>query len=113
METKYTKGKWIKRNGDSDCKFDILGEFGTNKTIAIIPNKCFVGDEEAEANAKLIASAPELLETLKKLKSDAEVYLKIFTTNEILIDGAKLMMCNNLLGAIAELANEAIVKATE
>ena len=65
METKHTKGKWVKRQGDSDYKFDILGEFGTNKTIALIPNKCFVSDEEAEANAKLIASAPKLLETLK------------------------------------------------
>ncbi len=69
METKHTKGKWVKRNGDSDCRFDILGEFGTNKTIATIPSKCFVSDEEAEANAKLIASAPKLLQTLLTCES--------------------------------------------
>lgn len=70
MKTKHTKGEWVKRQGDSECKFDILGEFGTNKTIAIIPNKCFVSDEEAEANAKLIASASELLDALKMIRKE-------------------------------------------
>ena len=96
METKYTKGKWVKRQGDSDYKFDILGEFGTNKTIALIPNKCFVSDEEAEANAKLIASAPELLDALKMIRK------------ELKHGNYK----GNHVNGMIQVAEEAIVKAT-
>lgn len=101
METKYTKGKWVKRQGDSDYKFDILGEFGTNKTIALIPNKCFVSDEEAEANAKLIASAPELLQALQDI-----VWLMTDDENGEIYDDYKLFP----IEAINK-AKEAIKKA--
>jgi len=68
-ETKYTPGKWINKNGN------ISGEWEGGKTIgiAIVGVTRFCGDDsgspndlrmrrEDEANARLIASAPELLE---------------------------------------------------
>ena len=59
METKHTPGNWMAQEGQ------IYPE-ETGKTLALIPY--FDGEDEQEANAKLIASAPELLKTLNKLK---------------------------------------------
>lgn len=58
METKFTRGEWHARGEDADNYAEIIGDIGTNKTIALIPKKCFVPKEEAEANTKLIAAAP-------------------------------------------------------
>ena len=65
METKFTKGEWFKEESIVKCldekgiMTDIFtGEFGYEKHIS---------DEEAEANAKLIAAAPEMFEALKEL----------------------------------------------
>jgi hypothetical protein len=56
METKHTKGEWFVSNEDQ---------------IVSMPSQCKIANrisgwnyEEAKANAKLIASAPELLEAL-------------------------------------------------
>lgn len=57
MEKKFTKGEWRLRGEDPDNYAEIIGDIGTNKTIALVPKKCFVPQEEAEANAKLIAAA--------------------------------------------------------
>jgi hypothetical protein len=56
MKTQHTAGTWTAKDGQ------IYPE-ETGKTIALIPY--YSGTEEQEANAKLIAAAPELLETLK------------------------------------------------
>lgn len=61
METKFTK-ELHRRIGDGEYFWEILGRYGSNKTVAMLPKNCFVNKEEAEANAKLIAAAPELLE---------------------------------------------------
>lgn len=67
MKTQHTAGPWSIYN-DADSGKDAYGieaftETGSTKGIAILMNRGF---EEAEANARLIAAAPELLETLKK-----------------------------------------------
>lgn len=54
METKFTKGEWEQRI----WKSSILIE--TNETIVAELQK-WTNSEELEANAKLIAAAPELL----------------------------------------------------
>ena len=67
METKFTKGKWC--IGDVNTKI-----VGTNKPdikyIAICDQDKDIYNEEAEANAKLIASAPCLLEALQYIIND-------------------------------------------
>ena len=65
---KHTAGKWIDRQ-DSEYFFEVLGAMDTHKTIALLPRGCFVDEAEAEANSKLIAAAPELLEALKALSA--------------------------------------------
>jgi hypothetical protein len=66
MKTKHTKGEWHKRNGDIENHFEIIGDYGTHKTIALLPLRAFVEKDEAEANAKLIAAAPDMLIALQK-----------------------------------------------
>jgi hypothetical protein len=56
MNTQHTAGTWTAKDGQ------IYPE-ETGKTLALIPY--YSGTEEQEANQKLIAAAPELLEALK------------------------------------------------
>jgi hypothetical protein len=61
MKTKHTSGEWHFRTGMSDNFCEIIGGYETNKCIAVAPKDCFVKKNEAEANGRLIAAAPELL----------------------------------------------------
>jgi hypothetical protein len=61
MKTEFTKGNWHFRTGMSDNFCEIIGDYKTNKIIAVAPKDCFVNKNEAEANGKLITAAPELL----------------------------------------------------
>jgi len=67
---KFTRGKWIvKCENDS---LDLYVKDADNKAAICklyIRNAVVSNKEEAVANANLIASAPELLEALKKLTS--------------------------------------------
>ena len=55
MEKRFTKGNWSQTSSNHvKCDFNTIA-------YAYSMN---VGDEQAKANAKLIASAPELLEAL-------------------------------------------------
>lgn len=71
-EMKHTPGKWHFRTGMSDNFCEIIGDYGTNKTIAVAPKDCFVEDEEAEANGRIIAAAPDMLEALKEALDQLE-----------------------------------------
>lgn len=56
--TKHTQGKW---------SYDSFSNIWVdNKTKVFIPS--IDNQEESEANAKLIASAPEMLEALKQIR---------------------------------------------
>jgi hypothetical protein len=78
METKHTQAPW-KRGSEikgDEYSLNILGG-EHNGIIAKANISVYLDDEQAEANAKLIAAAPELLEALTKLlgfahKADAE-----------------------------------------
>ena len=61
-ETKFTKGEWI-FNKYTPCDFGVHSLEGRGNDIALVRGS----DEEAEANAKLISTAPELLESLELL----------------------------------------------
>jgi hypothetical protein len=83
----YTKGPWqlttvpfeIRNTDSAAAIYGPMSKDGGACLIADISRSA--GDEEAEANAKLIAAAPELLEALKELvrdsTSDGEDYLPV------------------------------------
>ena len=60
MKTNHTQGKWNIQNRGTNVPLYILSEDKT--VIAIVTWR-----KESEANAKLIAAAPELLENLIRL----------------------------------------------
>ena len=66
--SKYTKGPW--KIGDDIQQPEICTQDGKIR-IAIIAISGFGVSEEHDANAQLIASAPELLEACKTIFSDA------------------------------------------
>ena len=61
METKHTKGEW---------SFDSFNNIWVDNKIKISISSV-EDDETAEANAKLIAAAPEMLEALIKIRGIA------------------------------------------
>lgn len=71
-EEKFTQGKWdildCRENPGADYDYSIVDSDGWY--IAHIEN---CGLEEQEANAALIATAPEMLETLDEVGSDLAV----------------------------------------
>ena len=73
MEKKFTKGKWEVKHSESKTAFNVIGTvWGGKYKIARCPYVIDEGmprmsakdKEEAEANAKLIAAAPDMLEAL-------------------------------------------------
>ena len=72
MKTKHTQGKWELSHGANT--FPTIGSVELHQAIATVHKiekvKGFC--EEAEANAKLIAAAPELLEALIRVIEDRE-----------------------------------------
>lgn len=71
METKHTQGKWILAGGN--C---IVPE---HQKGCLIANICSADNNESEekANAKLIASAPEMLELLNMIKIALDVSTEV------------------------------------
>lgn len=83
MEFKHTKGKWTVRGN-----FKALEVFSTYGTLCAIARQSSIDseiDSEAEANAKLIATAPEMLQLLQKIynsqqvEGNAEIWAEIKT----------------------------------
>lgn len=78
MEKKYTKGPWKVQRSESKPAYNIIGTaLGGKYKIARCPIVDFGPEypetnkaelEEVQANAKLIAASPELLEALIELK---------------------------------------------
>lgn len=99
---KHTKGPWTNLGYNvKECKFDVATE-DNKKLIARL--SVFSGEpetRESQANARLIAAAPELLEALQMIREHA---LSIGSDG-----GSKLDM--EYSRVIAVLANQAINKA--
>lgn len=66
MDKNYTSAPWV-IFGKSITSLTHFNESGVNGEVCIIPE--IIASIEAEANAKLIAAAPELLEALKSYVS--------------------------------------------
>lgn len=67
MKTQHTPAPWtIKEHEDKNHGIDIT-EGDNGKVIANVTSHFIAEHTEAQANAKLIAAAPELLEALKEL----------------------------------------------
>jgi len=75
MDNKFTKGEWKIKHSESKDAFNIIGTItGGRYKIARVPYFLTNAFEkinereklESEANAKLIACAPEMLEALKE-----------------------------------------------
>ena len=64
----YTPGPW--HSSQLQTSFGIYNEFGD--VVAKVPAMPIVSMERKQADARLIASAPTLLETLKALVESAE-----------------------------------------
>lgn len=78
MKTLFTKGPWQVKHSESKPAFNVIGTaLGGKYKIARCPYVVTGNDKgiddremrEAEANARLIASAPELLELAKHIKA--------------------------------------------
>ena len=72
-ETKHTPGPWrVAPRSDYPEHADINVDAGTRGYVALCGK---AGDEEAEANARLIAAAPELLDALRETLRALESHL--------------------------------------
>jgi nucleoside phosphorylase len=77
METKHTQGEWFVSNHNNELKVRARNTMmGTVCTI----NTLF--EDEAEANAQLIANAPDMLSVLREAVDHAHVY----DTNPALVE---------------------------
>jgi len=91
---KHTKGKWIASH-ISEFEIDIIDE-KHRKTLATVTDW-----NEQEANANLIASAPELIEALQSI-NELKVNLGFPNRQDQLVDWAR---------KVGRIAREAIAKA--
>jgi len=72
--TKHTPGPW-RVVGDPPIKFDIEADCGACVAIVDVPNDANRAEaDEAEANARLMAAAPELAEALAACLPDLKHY---------------------------------------
>ncbi len=104
METKHTKGTWeYSYTTDDESNSEVAISFIETKkfSIGIIHDKNDFTEQEATANAKLMASAPELLEVL------IEIQNRIIDSDEWWMDAP------DRGGFDLEKINEIIEKATK
>jgi hypothetical protein len=67
MKSNHTKGEWIAKDGQ-------IYPQETGKTLALIPY-FELGNEEQEANQKLIAAAPTMLEALILVRAQMTAHI--------------------------------------
>lgn len=90
MEFKGTKNEWcLCKNWD-----DNFIEVGTKEAhnIALV-NKEY---EEAEANAQLIAAAPELLNMLQRLRKESSKVLSYFEAHDERVSDLDNLLCESI-----------------
>ena len=101
-ETKHSPGKWTTLNQDGDIYIE-----AESRCAVVARIFAGVGNAEDEANAKLIAAAPDLLEALRAMLKEFEQ-----PDWEIWCDHS-VGICNCSAIRILENAKETIKKATQ
>ena len=89
--TQYTPGSW--QVDDSRERFRNTVIHRNGSLIAKIPNVIYPNSVDREANARLIAAAPELLEALQEALNDAETMQEPYRNEAI---------CERMRAAIAK-----------
>jgi hypothetical protein len=87
-----TERPWIVLRNDQDDCFDIVGEQPDGYTFI-----CDTRGEDSEANAQLIAAAPDLLAACKEVREDM-----LFDAQNNNLDEERDLMFNNIEAAIAK-----------
>ena len=83
----YTKGPWTVRDIPSKERYVGPSSDGGAPSVAIIPARASRSDAEQAANAKLIASAPDLLAALRDCEHELEAVLRSINTECVHFDG--------------------------
>ena len=89
MEKKFTKGTWV-----IDSDFITVEVDGIDEVICdfdpegVWPTVYQRSEEEKDANAKLIAAAPDLLDALECIYNDKEVWSELSDTQKIMVEQA-------------------------
>ena len=69
MNAKHTLGPWVIRDDDENGVVSVVG--GSGIVLARVRTETA---EPGDENARLIAAAPDLLEALKQIQSNANMY---------------------------------------
>jgi hypothetical protein len=108
MEAKHTKGQWQAQTTKPFIAKVVA--FRNGDKLEITQSATNLSDEEAAANANLIASAPEMYNALQKLRSEAESLLNQ-QTDIHMTEADFIQLCKNFLGATSELCTDTLNKA--
>ena len=73
MKTNYTKGKWKVMDGHEGS--NMVSYIQCNEATVATCFRINVSDEEGKANARLISKAPELLQSVIKLRNCLEILI--------------------------------------
>lgn len=72
MNTQHTPGNWIAKTYSTETIRDAVGIYAGSMTLPIVPDIAGRSIEECDANIRLIAAAPELLNALLRIQSRAD-----------------------------------------
>lgn len=88
-ESKHTPGPWIASKYSSVVGCPVVNQIGHVVCNTASAGTFESGKEEAEANAKLIASAPDMLDALKMIVNADDSYISAFDVKQTMLSIAK------------------------
>jgi len=92
MEFKGTKGKWeVYKPDHIGCVNVSVGKYDGFNGFVELWHHHFENKQEAEANAKLIASAPEMFEMLKEANQTIQRLRLLISAHPDCVDGSEFV----------------------